>query len=72
METALNIQEQELIDTSKATALIEHLNNMTSNEIGYAFENMNYHGVLQINCIISHALIGIMEHAKNQIDKAKN
>lgn len=62
----------EIIDTEKAQALVDCLNGMTNQEIGYAFENMCYDGILNINCIISHALLSILQDAKNRANKDKH
>ncbi len=65
-------QEKEIVDTEKAHELVTHLSNMSCDEIGYAFEHMNIDGILNLNCIIAHALIVQIENAKEQLKKAKH
>jgi len=65
-------EEVEVIDTEKATKSVEVLNSMTNKEVGYAFENMNVDGILNINCIIAHSLNAIMNNAKKEFEKRKH
>jgi len=62
----------EIVDTEKAAELIKHLNGMSPNELGFAFENMNYDGLLEINRILAHALVAIANDVKSKINNRSN
>lgn len=61
-------EKTEIVDTEKANELVKHLNGMSQDELGFAFENMNYDGLLEINRILAHVLCNIAADVKSKIN----
>lgn len=63
------VMTEKVIDTQKSQELVDHLNNMTNEEVHYTFTQMGYEGLLNLNLLMAHALKDILEHAKEQVKK---